>query len=163
MMLAQVYCLICPLRSEARFVFWRIRCTFCRDCDATPHTGLPDSLLFQDRQRGRGSHPLLCGETNYTHSTSPTTARVKLWGNLVTLNSQTLSENQNSFPSWGANKTVHLCKHQETRLAFIYFYGLHIQQLYTFIIPSTKKWKSTFFNNWVQNCPKKDPSFWFCP
>ena len=89
----------------------------------TSQTGLPDSLLFQDRQRGRGSHPLLCGETNYSHNTSPTTARVKLWGHLVTLDSQRLSENQNSFPSWGANRTVHLCKYQETRLALIYFYG----------------------------------------
>ena len=92
----------------------------------TSQTGLPDSLLFQDRQRGRGSHPLLCGETNYTHNTSPTTARVKLWGHLVTLNSQRLSENQNSFPSWGANKTVPLCKHQETRLTLIYFYDCNI-------------------------------------
>ena len=34
-MLAQVYCLICPLRREARLVFWRIRCTICRVCDVT--------------------------------------------------------------------------------------------------------------------------------
>ena len=61
-------------------------------------------------------------ETNCTHNTPPSTARVKLWGHLVTLDLQRLSENQNSFPSRGANTTVHLCKHQETRLDLIFFY-----------------------------------------
>ena len=63
----------------------------------TSQTGLPDSLFTQNRQRVRECHPLLRGETNFTHNTSPITAHVKLWGHLVRLNSQRLSENQNSY------------------------------------------------------------------